>query len=95
MRMSVFPNASLIKSGWRKHHRTVGYFSLTLAAIDDSSYASFIRVYEYLGMLKDTRFREVSGAPYADIDGASISGHGAVLQDPRYAAMRLEACFSS
>ncbi len=24
--------ASLIKSGWRKHHRTVGYFSLTLAA---------------------------------------------------------------
>ncbi|MDH4124968.1 MAG: DUF2306 domain-containing protein [Gammaproteobacteria bacterium] len=25
--------ASLIKSGWRKHHRTVGYLSLTLAAI--------------------------------------------------------------
>ena len=25
--------ASLIKSGWRKHHRTVGYFSLSLAAI--------------------------------------------------------------
>ena len=24
--------ASLIKSGWRKHHRTVGYFSLMLAA---------------------------------------------------------------
>ena len=24
--------ASLIKSGWRKYHRTVGYFSLTLAA---------------------------------------------------------------
>ena len=65
-----------------------------LVAIDDSSYASFIRAYEYLGMLKDTHYREVSGAPYADIDGASISGHGAVLQDPRYAAMRLEACFS-
>ncbi len=25
--------ASLIKSGWRKHHRTVGYFSLSLAAV--------------------------------------------------------------
>ena len=25
--------AALIKSGWRKHHRTVGYFSLSLAAI--------------------------------------------------------------
>ncbi len=24
--------ASLIKSDWRKHHRAVGYFSLTLAA---------------------------------------------------------------
>jgi hypothetical protein len=65
-----------------------------LVSVDDGSYNSFIRAYDYLGMVRDTHYVEVSGAPYADTNGASISGHGAILNDPRYAAQRLEACFS-
>jgi len=37
-------------------------------------------------MILDTHYSEVSGAPYSDADGASISGHGAALNDPRYTA---------
>ena len=65
-----------------------------LVSVDDTSYNSFVAAYGVLGMVRDMHYTEVSGAPYSDADGASISGHGAVLNDPRYAAERHEACFS-
>ena len=63
-------------------------------SIDDNSYNTFVAAYAVLGLVQDVHYREISGAPYSDADGASISGHGAVLNDPRYTAQRLEACFS-
>lgn len=65
-----------------------------LTAVDDSNYASFILAYNELSMVKDTHYREFSGAPYASADGSAISGHGAAVMDPRYASLRIEACFS-
>ena len=35
-----------------------------------------------------------SAAPYADIDGTTISGDSAALNDPRYKSLRYEACFA-
>jgi hypothetical protein len=66
-----------------------------VVSTDDSTYDSMMRSYDYLGLVRDTHYREVSGAPYSDASGTSINGHGAVLQDPRYAAQRIEACFAA
>jgi hypothetical protein len=64
-----------------------------VTALDDSSYNSFILAYDELGMVKDTHYSEFSGAPYADASGGTVSGHGAAVFDPRYANLRIEACF--
>ena len=64
-----------------------------LVSVDDNSYDAFVRAYGVLGMVQDVHYREISGAPYSEVGGTAISGHGAVLNDPRYTAQRLEACF--
>jgi len=64
-------------------------------SVDDNSYNSFIAAYNQLGMIQDTHYVEVSGAPYSDANGASITGHSAALNDPRYTAQRTDACFSN
>jgi len=63
-------------------------------SVDDTAYDAFIRAYDVLGMVRDTHYVEVSGAPYSDADGATISGHSAALNDPRYADLRIAACFA-
>jgi hypothetical protein len=65
-----------------------------VVSVDDATYDSMIRSYDYLGLVRDSHYREVSGAPYSDASGTSINGHSAVLQDPRFAALRIEACFA-
>jgi len=65
-----------------------------VVSVDDGSYDNFIRAYDELGLIGGIHFEEISGAPYSDASGAPIGGHGAVLNDPRYADLRREACFA-
>jgi len=65
-----------------------------VVSVDDGSYDNFVRTYGELGLIRGVHFEEVSGAPYSDADGAPIGGHSAILNDPRYADLRTEACFA-
>ncbi|KHD87491.1 MAG: hypothetical protein OM95_14055 [Bdellovibrio sp. ArHS] len=63
-------------------------------SIDDSAYSNFITSFQYMGLVKNTHWVEVSGAPYRDREGTEINGHGAIIQDPRFESVRANACFN-
>ncbi len=64
-----------------------------VTSIDDSSYEKFIRAYAVLGMEKGTHWQSFDGAPYLDTDGKVLSGHAAVVKDPRFSDLRAQACW--
>lgn len=65
-----------------------------LVSVDDSSYSFFIGTYAQLGLVENTHWFSIDGAPYIDSDGGSIDGHVAPLLDPRYVLNRNSACFT-
>ena len=65
-----------------------------LLSEDDSSYVNFVRAYDILNMEEDIHWQSFQSNDYTNGNGESISGHGAVVHDPRFAALRHEMCFS-
>lgn len=62
-------------------------------SVDDDAYSNFITSFQYMGLVKNDNWVEVSGAPYKNRQGDDINGHGAIIQDPRFETVRANACF--
>lgn len=66
-----------------------------LLSTDDEFYPEFIRAYDVLKLIEDQHWQSFTAAAYFDQEGNTISGHGAAVHDPAFAAQRNTACFTT
>ena len=65
-----------------------------LISIDDNNYEQFVQSYNILSMQQGIHWQSIEAPVYSDINGDSISGHGAVVHDPAFVQQRYDTCFS-
>lgn len=61
---------------------------------DDDSYSQFVYAYGVIGLAAGTGYVVIDEATYTDAAGETVSGHSAIMQDPRFASVRRAACFA-
>jgi len=64
-----------------------------LFSTDDVFNDSFISVANYIGLVDGNHYETFSNPPYFTDSGTPIRGHGAVVFDPRFSQLRIDACF--
>ena len=66
-----------------------------LLSVDDDNYDNFVHAYNLLNLEEGIHWQSFQATEYTNIDGDSISGHGAVVHDPDFAELRFETCFGN